>query len=312
MSQLDQLPAGAVVRARPWDVIGAGLGAPMVLWGFLGWFGTVGDSGGGMPGFYSGAGAAGIGLVLAASSLTLTLMLSGRAHDRGSPPAAVFLAGAAVIVILGGMVAKPDSATIQAGSVAGLLTALSQGAVLVRGWLQGSQKSVKAANVRALNAQQVAADQAAAAGFGGPPGSHLGPGPVGYPPGGQGWLPAAPGPGYQPPAPRYPQFPPGAYPAGRPPTYPAAPAGYQGGGPGPAGYPGAPPGYPAGGYPGHRAAGPAGYQGGFPGGGYQGAVPGGHGQPEYPDGPARHAATRRYDAPPGHRDQERPPGPPPT
>ena len=50
MSQLDQLPAGAVVRARPWDVVGAALAAPMVLWGFLGWFGTVGDSGGGTSG----------------------------------------------------------------------------------------------------------------------------------------------------------------------------------------------------------------------------------------------------------------------
>ena len=61
------MAAGALIRARPWDVIGAGLAVPMVLWGFLGWFGTVGDAAGGQPGFFSGTGAAGIGLVLAAA-----------------------------------------------------------------------------------------------------------------------------------------------------------------------------------------------------------------------------------------------------
>ncbi|HEU5268586.1 MAG TPA: hypothetical protein VFU36_01590, partial [Jatrophihabitans sp.] len=137
MSQFDQLPAAPVVRARPWDVIGAGLAAPMVLWGFLGWFGVAGDSGGGMPGFYSGAGAAGIALVLAAAGLITNQLLAGRPHEKASPPVAVFLATAAAVIILGGMVAKPDSATIQAGSVAGLLTAVSQAVVLTRGWLQG-------------------------------------------------------------------------------------------------------------------------------------------------------------------------------
>jgi hypothetical protein len=272
MSQLDQLPAGAVVRARPWDVIGAGLAAPMVLWGFLGWFGTVGDSGGGMPGFYSGTGAAGIALVLAAAALTANQLLAGRPHERSSPPVSVFLAAAAAVVILGGMVAKPDSATIQAGSVAGLLTALSQGLVLIRGWLQGSQKSVRAANVRALNERQAAADLAAVAGQPGrgwPPGSYQptnyggwpattgsypaqsspqGPGyphAPGYPQGPSGY---PPGPGYPPagypaaggypppPAPHYPQFPPRSYPPGQPPGQ---------------GYPPGPPRYPAGPPPGH-------------------------------------------------------------
>jgi hypothetical protein len=273
MSQLDQLPAGAVVRARPWDVIGAGLAAPMVLWGFLGWFGTVGDSGGGMPGFYSGTGAAGIGLVLAAAALTANQLLAGRPHEKASPPVPVFLAAAAAIVILGGMVAKPDSATIQAGSVAGLLTALTQGLVLTRGWLQGSQKSVKAANVRALNERQAAADLAAAAnqpGRGWPPGGYQPAGYGGwpataasgsYPPGGypqgsgypqgpsypvaSGYPPGGyPAGGYpQPPVPRYPQFPPG-YPSGPPPN-PAL--GYP---PGPPRYPaGPPPGYPGQGGP---------------------------------------------------------------
>ena len=273
MSQLDQLPAGAVVRARPWDVIGAGLAAPMVLWGFLGWFGTVGDSGGGMPGFYSGTGAAGIGLVLAAAALTANQLLAGRPHEKASPPVSVFLAAAAAIVILGGMVAKPDSATIQAGSVAGLLTALTQGLVLTRGWLQGSQKSVKAANVRALNERQAAADLAAAAsqpGRGWPPGGYQPAGYGGWPaatrvrqlsaaaairpaaiPGT--WLsagPAIPPAGYpQPPVPRYPQFPPG---------YPPEPAANPA-----QGYPPGPPRYPAGpppaipGRPGRRRSRPA-------------------------------------------------------
>ena len=93
MSSLDQLAAGALVRARPWDVAGAAFGAPMVLWGFLGWFGTVGDSGGGMSGFYSGTGAAGIGLVLAASAATVHLLLAGRPHRAEAPPVGALLAG---------------------------------------------------------------------------------------------------------------------------------------------------------------------------------------------------------------------------
>ena len=160
---LDQLAAGALVRARPWDVVGAALGAPMIVWGFLGWFGTVGDSGGGVPGFYSGTGAAGIALVLAAAALTLHQLLEGRAHTSTSPPVAAFLAGAATVIVLGGMIAKPDSATIGAGSVAGLLTALTQIGVLVMGWLRGSDKTVRAAHVRAVQAQQAVADQAAVA-----------------------------------------------------------------------------------------------------------------------------------------------------
>lgn len=168
MSQLEQLPAGAVVRARPWDVGGAGLAAPMVLWGFLGWFGTVGDSSGGASGFFSGTGAAGIGLVFAAAAITINQVLAGRAHDRTSPPLPALLAAAAVIIIVGGMIAKPDSSTIQAGSVAGLLTAMTQAGVLVVGWLKGSQKAVKAANVRAVDAQQTAADLATAAHYGSP------------------------------------------------------------------------------------------------------------------------------------------------
>src|ERR1700709_1044966 len=118
MSQLDQLAAGAIVRARPWDAVGVALAAPMVVWGFLGWFGTVGDSGGGQPGFFAGTGAAGIGLVLAASALTLSHVLAGGPCSRTSPPAPVFLAGVAAIIVLGGLIAKPDSTTIQAGAVA--------------------------------------------------------------------------------------------------------------------------------------------------------------------------------------------------
>lgn len=168
MSQLEQLPAGAIVRARPWDVGGVGLAAPMVLWGFLGWFGTVGDSSGGASGFFSGTGAVGTGLVFAAAACTLNQVLAGRPHERTSPPLSALLSAAAVIVILGGMVAKPDSATIQAGAVAGLLTALTQAAVLVLGWLQGSEKTVKAANIRAVDAQQAAADLAARTTYGSP------------------------------------------------------------------------------------------------------------------------------------------------
>lgn len=134
----------------------------MVLWGFLGWFGTVGDSGGGVSGFFSGAGATGIGLVFAATAVSAHQILLGRAHTRTSPPLSAFLSAAGVIVILGGLIAKPDSSTIQAGAVAGLLTALVQAGSLTIGWLAGSEKSVKAANIRAIDAQQAAADQAAA------------------------------------------------------------------------------------------------------------------------------------------------------
>jgi len=165
MTSLDQLAAGALLRARPWDVVGAALGVAMVLWGFMGWFGTVGDSAGGTPGFFSGTGAAGIALVLAASALTLNQVLAGRAHEAAAPPVAALLAGAAAIIVLGGMVAKPDSATIQAGSVAGLLTAAAQAIALVFGWLRGSDKSVSAARVRALHAEQAAADQRAVPGY---------------------------------------------------------------------------------------------------------------------------------------------------
>jgi hypothetical protein len=288
MSQLDQLPAGAIVRARPWDVIGAGLAAPMVLWGFLGWFGTAGDSGGGLPGFYSGTGAAGIGLVLAAAALTVSQLLAGRPHEKASPPAGVFLAVAAAVIILGGMVAKPDSATIQAGSVAGLLTALTQAVVLVRGWLQGSQKSVKAANVRALNERQASADLFAVAGqqrgyaapTGYPPPSNGYPaGPAGYPPG------------------------PGGYAAG--PGYPAAAGGY---------FPG---GYPPGGYPPGPGGGAAGWP---PAAGYPPAQAGGYPPPvpRYPQVPTpTYPAGRPAGPPPGFPGYQPgpargyPPGPPP-
>ena len=277
MSQFEQLPAAAMVRARPWDVIGAGLAAPMLLWGFLSWFGTVGDSGGGTSGYYSGAGAAGIGLVLAAAALMVNQLLSGRPHDRSAPPVGVLLATAAAIVILGGMVAKPDSSTIQAGSVAGLLTALSQAAVLVRGWLKGSQKTVKAANVRALNARQEAADLAAGIGT----------------PGYQ----AYPAPGYG--APPYGAVPYGATPYGAPaygapaygaPTYRPSTSGQ------PVGYP--QPGYPHSGPP----------QGGYPAPGYPAAgYPPGYPVPAGPDP----RATYPHPAGPANRSGPYPPGPDP-
>jgi len=172
MSSLDQLAAGALVRARPWDVAGAAFGAPMVIWGFLGWFGAIGDSGGGISGFYSGTGAAGIGLVLAASAVVLHQILAGRAHLAETPPVAAMLAAGAAIIVLGGMIAKPDSATVQAGSVAGLLTATGQAVALTVGWLRGSDKTVRAERVRALHAEQAAADLAAGQRYAGyyPPG----------------------------------------------------------------------------------------------------------------------------------------------
>ncbi len=187
----------------------------MVVWGFLGWFGTVGDSGGGQPGFFAGTGAAGIGLVLAASALTLSHILAGRPYDRTSPPAPVFLAGVAAIIVLGGLIAKPDSTTIQAGAVAGLLTALTQCTVLVLGWLRGSEKTLKAAHVRAWHAQQEAADRAAQGGYPAAP-----------------YRPATPQAGY--PQAQYPQagYPQAQYPAGAPYPQPGYPQ---------QGYPQAPP-----------------------------------------------------------------------
>jgi hypothetical protein len=209
LDRLDQLAGAALVRARPWDVIGAALGGPMLLWGFFGWFGTVGDTGGGVPGFFGGTGAAGISLVLAASALTLNLVLAGKAHTNSAPPVAVLLAGSAAIVILGGLVAKPDSATIGAGAVAGLLTAISQATTLTVGWVKGSGKAVNAARVAALVAQQDAADQAGAGRAARP---QYGPG--GYP------QTQYPSPQY--PAPQYPQgqypqgqYPPSQYPQGQ-------------------------------------------------------------------------------------------------
>ncbi|HET6210098.1 MAG TPA: hypothetical protein VFD94_06930, partial [Jatrophihabitans sp.] len=227
MSQLEQVAAGALIRARPWDVAGVGLAAPMVIWGFLGWFGTVGDSAGGQPGFFSGTGAAGIGLVLAAAAVALNQSLAGRPHQPTSPPVAALLAGSGALLILGGMVAKPDSATVQAGSVAGLLTALSQAVVLVIGWLRGTEKSLKAANVRAVQAQQAAADRAAQYGSGQYGGAQYGGGPYqpyrpsGFPPPPPPRYPAAQYPAAQYPAGQYPggQYPGGQYPGGQ---YPPA------------------------------------------------------------------------------------------
>ncbi|HJQ03616.1 MAG TPA: hypothetical protein VJ851_18625 [Jatrophihabitans sp.] len=223
MSQLEEMAAGTLIRARPWDVIGAGLAVPMVLWGFLGWFGTVGDAAGGQPGFFSGTGASGIGLVLAAAAIALNQLLEGRPHQRTSPPIAALLAGAASVVVLGGMIAKPDSATIQAGSVAGLLTALSQVGALLLGWLRGSEKSLKAANVRAVQAQQAAADLAAA---------QLSSSPYqGYPPpyraAGYGGYPQAPPPHY--PAAQYPPspYPTASYPSAQYPLSSYPPPGQQ-------------------------------------------------------------------------------------
>lgn len=262
MSQLEQVAAGALIRARPWDLTGVGLAAPMVIWGFFDWFGTVGDTGGGQPGFFSGTGAAGIGLVLAAAAIALNQALAGRPHEPTSPPVAAMLAGAGALVILGGMIAKPDSTTIQAGSVLGLLTALCQGGALVVGWLRGSEKSLKAANVRAAQAQQAAADQAAM--YGAQYGS------------GQ-YLTGQYGPTYQP-AGTYPTPPAPRYPATR---YPPVQAGQHPGGPAWVSYP--PPGqYPAG--PGQYPTGPGQYPAGpgpYPAG--PGQYPAGRGQ--YPAGP---------------------------
>ncbi|MCW2493548.1 MAG: hypothetical protein JWN47_2912 [Frankiales bacterium] len=218
LDRLDQLAGAALVRARPWDVIGAALAGPMLLWGFFGWFGTVGDAGGGVPGFFGGTGAAGISLVLAASALTLNLVLAGKAHTNSAPPVAVLLAGSAVIVILGGLVAKPDSSTIGAGAVAGLLTAISQATTLTIGWVKGSGKAVKAARVAALVAQQGAADQAGARRAARP---QYGPG--GYP---QTQYPSATYPQAQYPQAQYPQaqYPQGEYPQQQ---YPPPPYGQQ-------------------------------------------------------------------------------------
>jgi hypothetical protein len=159
--RLDQVAAGTLIRARPWDVTGAALGIPMILWGFLSWFGVVGDAGGGVPGFFSGTGAAGIGLVLAASAVSINQILAGRAYTAGAPSVQILLSAAGAVIVLGGLIAKPDSATIQVGAVVGLFTAIAQTAALTVAWLHGSDKTVKSANVRILNAQQAAADQVA-------------------------------------------------------------------------------------------------------------------------------------------------------
>ena len=238
-SRLDDLAGAALLRARPWDVIGAALGVPMLVWGLLGWFGTVGDAGGGVSGYFSGTGAAGIGLVLAASCLLLNQILAGLAHSNAAPPVAVLLSGASALVILGGVLAKPDSATLQAGAVTGLLTAISQCVVLSVGWVKGSSKAVKAAHVAALIAQQEAADAAARTGRPAAQPGYPQPGypQPGYVPGGQpqpgGGQPYYPAPGYA-----QPGYPPAAYPPGYPPPgYPPAgaappvnypPPGYRG------------------------------------------------------------------------------------
>jgi hypothetical protein len=238
-SRLDDVAGAALLKARPWDVVGAALGVPMLVWGLLAWFGTVGDTGGGVSGFFSGTGAAGIGLVLAASCLMVNQILAGQAHTNAAPPAAVLLAGSSALVILGGVLAKPDSTTLQAGAVTGLLTAITQCVVLTVGWLKGSSKAVKAANVAAMIAQQDAADAAARAGrpYGQPAYPAPGYDQPAYPAPGYG-PPAYPPPGYGPPA--YP--PPGnAQPGYPPPSY--SQPGYPQGGPvpPPASYP--PPGY---------------------------------------------------------------------
>ena len=245
---LRQLGGAAVLRARPWDVIGAALGAPMIIWGLLDWFATAGDSGGGTSGFYSGTGAAGIALVLAASALTLNLALSGRAHSDTAPPVAVFLATGAAIIVLGGMLVKPSSITISAGAVAGLLTALSQAFCLTCGWVKGSGKTVSAARMAAFTAAQDEADRAAS----GQPGwQRLPSAPPGYPAAGYA-SPGYPSPGY--PGQGYPgqAYPGQGYPGQGYPgqVYPGQ--GYPGQGYGPPGYPPPPPsGYPPAGYPGN-------------------------------------------------------------
>ena len=253
MSQLEQFPAGALVRSRPWDVIGAALAAPMLLWGFLSWFGVSGDSAGGTSGYFSGAGAAALALSLVATAITVNELLAGRPHQRSAPPLPALLAAAAVLLVLGAMIAKPDSATIAAGAVAGLLTAISQAVALTVGWIQGSEKAVKAANVRAFDAQQAAADAAASyPGYGGYPGS------AGYPNYGN------------------PSYRPGAYPVR--PGYPAQ--GYPAQGYPTQGYPtqGNPAqGYPGQGYPAQPA--PSGTPGPYGGGPYPGGTGGGREQP---------------------------------
>ncbi|UQX87850.1 hypothetical protein M6D93_16305 [Jatrophihabitans telluris] len=223
--RLQELAAAGLLKARPWDVIGVALAAPMLVWGLLGWFGTVGDSGGGVPGFSTGAGAVGIGLVLVAAALTLNQVVSGRAHTSSAPPVAVLISGIAVLLILGGMLAKQDSATIESGSVAGLLTAITQCAVLVVGWVKGSRKVVNAARVAELQARQQTADELAAR-RGQPNAFPQGPPPAGYPLTGTYPPPNYPPPNYPPPnypPPNYapPTYPRGTYPQGAvPPAYP--------------------------------------------------------------------------------------------
>jgi hypothetical protein len=155
------LPVDGLMKARIWDVLGTSLAVPMLLFGFFDWFGQVGDSGG-ESGFYNGTGAAGIALVLAASAVSLNQILAGRAHEAASPPVSTFLSAAAALVIFGGIVAKPDSITLHVGSIAGLLVAVTQAVMLTIGWIKGSGKIVKAANIRAIAVEQEVADAAAA------------------------------------------------------------------------------------------------------------------------------------------------------
>jgi hypothetical protein len=210
--RLQELAGAALIKARPWDVIGAALAVPMVVWGLLDWFGNVGDSGGGVPGFYSAPGATGIALSLAASALITNQILSGRAHLNSAPPVSVLLAIGACIVVIGGELAKPASITIQAGAVAGLLTCLTQAVCLAVGWMKGSGKTVKAARVAQWREQQELADQAAV--------ERAGATPV--------WMPSGPRPMTQYPYPpnSYPpnSYPPGSYP---PNSYPPVPPAQQ-------------------------------------------------------------------------------------
>lgn len=151
------LPVDGLLRARVWDVLGAAATVPMVLFGFFSWFGLVGDTGG-EAGFYNGTGAAAIALSVAAGSVALNQMLSGRPHRPQAPPVQAFLAAGSAVVVLGGMLAKPDSVTVQVGSFGGLMVAVAQAILLTVGWVKGSGKTVKAANLRAVDAEQEVAD----------------------------------------------------------------------------------------------------------------------------------------------------------
>jgi hypothetical protein len=253
--EVGQFAAAALVRSRPWDLTGAGLALPMLIWGLLGWFGAVGDASSGTPGFSSAAGAVAIGLSLASGALTLNQVLAGRAHQPAAPPVSALLAGAAAVIVLGGMVAKPQSSTILAGAVLGLLTVLFQAAALTIGWLRGSGKSVSATRRAAWLAQMQAveprADESAASRYGAqPPGYPVVPfpgvpytptvsypPPAGYPASNSGrsyaadptgpYPPAGAGP--YPPSPYQPGVP-GQFPPVSPATYPPGP--YRSPGPG--------------------------------------------------------------------------------